>query len=129
MTTLNLIKKAAQAIKKNHSLFVTTGSGMLAESGVEPLRGTYGLWKQYPVLQKMGQTYEKLNSLETFQNDPHNFWYLFGNLYNKYRDAEPHQGYYDLLEIVKYTKGRDGWFLYHEGIDLLYERAGKIRIF
>lgn len=59
-----------------------------------------------------------------FQYAPSTFWYLFGNLYNKYREAEPHQGYYDLLDILNHLKGPDGWFLYHEGTDLLYEKAG-----
>ncbi len=85
-----MIKKAAQAIKKNHVLFVTTGSGMGAESGIEPIRGTYGLWKQYPVLKKEKLTFERIYNMETFQNEPHQFWYFFGNLYNKLRDAEPH---------------------------------------
>jgi NAD-dependent SIR2 family protein deacetylase len=39
-------------------------------------------------------------------------------------DAEPHQGYADLLEILRATKGEDGWFIYHEGIDNMYEKAG-----
>ncbi len=45
---MSRIKLAAQAIHKNHALLVTTGSGMMADSGVPPLRGTAGLWPQYP---------------------------------------------------------------------------------
>ena len=44
-------------------------------------------------------------------------------MYNSYRDAEPHEGYYDLLKILDSTKPNRNWFVYHEGTDLLYERA------
>lgn len=117
------IRKAVGALQKNHSIIVTTGSGMLADSGVPPLRGTAGLWKQYPNLKKKGITFEMLWNDSTFMNHPSLFWYFFGSLYNKYQEADPHEGYADLLEILRYLKGNDGWFLYHEGTDTMYERA------
>jgi hypothetical protein len=43
--------------------------------------------------------------------------------YNKYADAEPHQGYADLLDITKLKPAK--WFLYHEGLDDVYTKAGK----
>jgi NAD-dependent SIR2 family protein deacetylase len=97
---------------------------MLADSGVPPLRGTAGLWKQYPHLRKQGVTFEKIWNDNTFRESPQLFWYFFGSLYNQYQEAEPHQGYTDLLEILRYLKGEDGWFIFHEGTDILYERAG-----
>ena len=121
---MSAIRKALGALQKNHSILVTSGSGMLADSGVVPLRGTAGLWKQYPGLKKQGITFEQMWNDSTFRDHPGLFWYLFGSLYNQYQEAEPHQGYADLLEILHALKGDDGWFIYHEGIDNLYERAG-----
>lgn len=39
--------------------------------------------------------------------------------------AKPHEGYYDLLDILETIKGDGNWFLYHSGIDNLYQKAGK----
>ena len=99
---------------------------MLADSGVEPLRGTFGVWKYHPMLKKLGITFDDLVREDFFQAHPSKFWYFWGSMYNRYRDLEPHEGYRELLEMLRYLKGDDGWFLYHEGIDLLYERAGKV---
>jgi NAD-dependent SIR2 family protein deacetylase len=73
---------------------------------------------------KAGITFEEMVHTNMFIESPQTFWYLFGNLYNKYKEAEPHEGYSDLLKILTSLKGQDGWFLYHEGTDLLYEKAG-----
>lgn len=43
---------AAQALKKNHALLITTGSGMTADSGIPTFRGTPGLWKHYPIFRQ-----------------------------------------------------------------------------
>ena len=42
-----LIKKAAEIIKSARSLFVLTGAGISAESGIPTFRGADGLWKNY----------------------------------------------------------------------------------
>ena len=39
------------------------------------------------------------------------------------RDLEPHEGYHQLLDMLLRVKGANDWFVYHEGVDLLYERA------
>lgn len=99
---------------------------MLADSGVPPLRGTLGLWNNYPALKQQGIPFEHMVHIDMFDQDPSKFWYLQGDLYNKYKEAEPHTGYADLLEILKMSEKQ--WFLYHEGTDLLYEKAGNYNI-
>jgi NAD-dependent SIR2 family protein deacetylase len=64
------VRKAVGALTKNHSILVTSGSGMLADSGVPPLRGTAGLWKQYPNLKKKGLSFDKLWNEGTFRENP-----------------------------------------------------------
>jgi len=67
---MSAVRKALAALQKNHSILVTSGSGMLADSGVQPLRGTAGVWKQYPRLKKEGIKFEHLWNDMTFQSNP-----------------------------------------------------------
>ncbi len=60
------LRRAAQALIKNHTTIVTSGSGMLADSGVPILRGTAGIWKNFPVLKKNKITFEKINTHSFF---------------------------------------------------------------
>jgi len=57
---MDLALKAANAIQKNHSIFVTTGSGMLADSGFTPTRGTRGMWQELPILKKQGLRFDDM---------------------------------------------------------------------
>lgn len=84
-------------------------------------------------LLSFGTCLGKCNGLALFVSSKQFYWINrynsilndYSNLYNKYNDVEPHEGYSDLLEILQTLKG-DKWFLYHEGLDLLYERAGMV---
>jgi NAD-dependent SIR2 family protein deacetylase len=65
-------------LKKNHAILVVSGSGMLADSGIEPFRGSVGMWKQFPVLKKQALTFESMVHSQMFNFNPTKFWYLFG---------------------------------------------------
>ena len=53
------------------------------------------------------------------------YWYVYGHILNRLNVVEPHEGYADLSAIMRYhTQGKDpNWFIYHQGLDDLYERA------
>lgn len=102
----NKFKVAAQAIIRNNTLLVCSGSGMTADCSVpyfetsvdeKPkipiIRGTVGLWKHFPAFRKQMLTYENLIEASFFKNYPDEFWYVFGQLYNKLIWAKPHEGY------------------------------------
>ena len=72
------LSKAAQALKKNHSLLVTSGTGMAAESGVPSFRGTKGLWERFPKLREHKVYFDDLVEEDFFRQEPEIFWYVYG---------------------------------------------------
>ena len=57
---------------------MTSGSGFTADSGVPVLRGTSGLWRQYPALKKLKIRFEELNEASFFEENPEVYWYVYG---------------------------------------------------
>ena len=49
---------------------------------------------------------------------------MYGDLYNRYRKARPHQGYAKLKEIIEMAQKQQKHFIYHAGIDKLYLQSG-----
>lgn len=76
------IRRAAQAIIKNNSLIIASGSGMTAECPLIPdsptyegnkipiLRGTHGLWKNYPAMRKKMILFDDLVESSFFKEKP-----------------------------------------------------------
>ena len=46
---MNKIRQAVEAIRRNHSILVTSGTGMTVDSGLPYFRGSIGLWRNYPI--------------------------------------------------------------------------------
>lgn len=72
------VNKAAQALLKNHTVFVTSGSGLAADSGLPIFRGTAGLWKHYPSFKKDKITFDDFVKAEFFEQESKRFWYVYG---------------------------------------------------
>jgi len=102
----NKLIKASQAILKNTTLIVCSGSGMTADcvlggndspswegNHIPVFRGTFGLWKEYPAFRKQLIMFEELVQESFFKQHPHKFWFVYGDLLNKINRAKPHQGY------------------------------------
>lgn len=97
------LRKAAQAIVKNNGLLITSGSGMAADCRVDSksyhgdrlpfFRGTHGLWSTFPVLKKKLFSFDDFVTEDFLKDEPSTFWYVWGEIYNRYRHAVPHQGY------------------------------------
>ena len=68
------------------------------------MRGTYGLWKNYPVIKQNRILFEQLQAPDFFKNFPSNYWYVYGDMYNKMKAAEAHSGYSDLGQIIDIIK-------------------------
>ena len=47
------------------------------------LRGTHGLWKHFPVLKHDLVTFEDFVAESFFKQNPHRFWYVYGEIYNR----------------------------------------------
>lgn len=127
--------KASQAILKNTSLLVCSGSGFTADcelEGVSPsfegnrvpiLRGTYGLWKHFPAMRRDLVSFDDFVAENYFKTQPERFWYVYGDIYNKLQRAEPHLGYQALQDIIVEGDKLDKYWIYHDGVDNLYQRA------
>jgi len=99
-------------------LFVLTGAGVSAESGLATFRGSGGLWNGYRV--------EQVATPEAWEEDPALVW----NFYSKRRRdalaAAPNAGHLALAAIER--KMGDRFYLCTQNVDDLHERAGSVRV-
>ena len=51
------------------------------------------------MLADKGIDYKELITQEYLDKDPAKWWYFYGRRYEKYREAQPHEGYGKLREI------------------------------
>ena len=99
----NKLRKAAQAIIKNNSLLITSGSGMAADcqlsgksfegDSLPVFRGTHGLWKHYPVLKQKLIGFDEFIEEDFFKDNLNAFWYVWGDVFMRQKLAKPHLGY------------------------------------
>ena len=101
--------RASQAILKNTVLLVCSGSGMQADcklieespsyegNTIPVMRGTRGLWTHYPAMRRNMILYEDLVSEPFFKMNPHRYWYVYGDLFNKMQRSLLHKGYSSLV--------------------------------
>lgn len=61
-----MIEKAFEILNSSKSLFILTGAGISAESGIPTFRGADGLWKNYSATE--------LATPEAFEKDPELVW-------------------------------------------------------
>jgi NAD-dependent deacetylase len=99
-------------------LFVLTGAGISAESGLATFRGSGGLWNGYRV--------EQVATPEAWAADPLLVWRFYSM---RRRDAlvvEPNAAHRALAEIEQQLSDR--FYLCTQNVDDLHERAGSRRI-
>lgn len=97
-------------------LFVLTGAGMSAESGISTFRDSGGLWDKYPVME--------VASADGFRRNPA----LIHEFYNARRrellKAQPNAGHKALAQLER-------WYdvdIITQNVDNLHERAGSSRV-
>ncbi len=109
---------------KNHSqkhssktIFILTGAGISAESGIKTFRDDNGLWENHPI--------DKVATPEGFLQDPG----LVHHFYNQRRRALlsenilPNEAHLALANLEKYFPGKT--IIVTQNIDNLHERAGS----
>lgn len=99
-------------------LFVLTGAGISAESGLATFRGSGGLWNGYRV--------EQVATPEAWQADPALVWHFYSM---RRRDAEPalpNAAHLALAELER--RMGDRFYLVTQNVDDLHERAGSQRV-
>jgi NAD-dependent deacetylase len=96
------------------SIFVLTGSGISAESGLPTFRGIGGLWRTHRV--------EELASPEGFARDPRLVWTWYNERRRAHRTVEPSAAHAALAEIER--RAAD-FTLATQNVDSLHLRAGS----
>ena len=109
-----MIEKAVQILKQAESLFVLTGAGVSAESGIPTFRGTDGLWKNYSATD--------LATPEAFQRNPELVWEWYHWRQSLILKAQPNAAHYAIVELERRCKK---FLLLTQNVDNLHRRAGS----
>lgn len=99
-------------------LFVLTGAGISAESGLATFRGSGGLWNGYRV--------EEVATPEAWRADPALVWRFYSMRRQDARAAEPNDAHRALAAIEQQLGER--FLLVTQNVDDLHERAGSQRV-
>jgi NAD-dependent deacetylase len=102
----------------NDRLFVLTGAGISAESGLATFRGSGGLWNGYRV--------EEVATPGAWDADPELVWRFYSMRRRDALAAQPNAAHVALAEIEQ--KLGDQFYLCTQNVDDLHERAGSHRI-
>ena len=108
-----------EAIKKADVVIITAGAGMGVDSGLPDFRGNEGMWKAYPALKGIG--FSTIANPAAFSNDPEKAWAFYGHRYDLYKNTIPHEGFTQLLELVKTKKDH---FVVTSNVDGAFQKAG-----
>jgi NAD-dependent deacetylase len=105
-------------ISPQDRLFVLTGAGISAESGLATFRGGGGLWNGYRV--------EEVATPEAWQADPALVWRFYSQRRRDALAAQPNAAHIALAKIEE--RLGDRFYLCTQNVDDLHERAGSHRI-
>ncbi len=103
-------------------LFVLTGAGISAESGLATFRGSGGLWN--------GHRVEEVATPEAWQANPALVWRFYSKRRRDALAAQPNAAHKALAEIEQRLAkiNPENFYLCTQNVDDLHERAGSHRI-
>ena len=99
-------------------VFVLTGAGVSAESGLKTFRDQGGLWE--------GHRLEDVATPEAWQEDPARVWRFYSQRRRDARQAQPNPAHRALADLERAIGDR--FFLCTQNVDDLHERAGSRRL-
>lgn len=103
------------AISPVDRIFVLTGAGVSAESGIPTFRGVGGLWRNYRI--------EEVASPHAWRRDPRLVWEFYSMRRRVAAVAKPNPAHVALAKLEQ--KLRDRLFLCTQNVDDLHEQAGS----
>lgn len=104
----------AALCERPRRVFVLTGAGISAESGIPTFRGAGGYWRQLNPME--------LASMEGFERNPKRTWEWYIERRANIREAQPNAGHRALARL----EGRAGeMMIATQNIDGLHQRAGS----
>ena len=105
-------------LSRDDRVFVLTGAGVSAESGLPTFRGMNGLWRGYQV--------EEVATPEAFGADPALVWQFYSERRQRHQTVQPNPAHLDLAELERALADR--FFLCTQNVDSLHEQAGSQRV-
>jgi NAD-dependent deacetylase len=99
-------------------LFVLTGAGISAESGIPTFRDAGGLWRNY--------RFEDVASPDAWHHDPRLVWDFYSMRRRVAAAAKPNPGHFALATLETSLSSR--FFLCTQNVDNLHERGGSRHI-
>jgi len=109
---------AAISIAPDDRVFVLTGAGISAESGLPTFRASDGLWAGHPI--------EDVCTPEAWERNPGLVWEFYSARREAGAKAEPNPAHFALAELEARLGER--YFLCTQNVDDLHERAGSGRL-
>ncbi|HEX4319261.1 MAG TPA: NAD-dependent deacylase [Acidobacteriaceae bacterium] len=105
-------------ISPEDRVFVLTGAGISAESGLPTFRASDGLWA--------GHRIEDVCTPEAWENDPELVWQFYSARREAAMEAMPNPAHYALAELESQLGER--YLLCTQNVDNLHEKAGSRRL-
>jgi len=105
-------------IRNSDHIFVLTGAGVSAESGIPTFRGQDSLWE--------GHRLEDVATPEAFRRDPELVWRFYSMRRSVAANCKPNAGHVALAKLEERLPGR--FLLCTQNVDSLHEAAGSKEI-
>lgn len=107
-----------QRLSSEDRVFVLTGAGVSAESGLPTFRGADGLWR--------GNRVEEVATPRAFAADPEMVWQFYSERRQRHETVQPNPAHFALAELERALGDR--FFLCTQNVDSLHELAGSRRL-
>jgi NAD-dependent protein deacetylase/lipoamidase len=102
-------------VESGDRIFVLTGAGISAESGVKTFRDAGGLWEEHRI--------EDVATPEGFARDPRAVWRFYSERRKQASGVQPNPAHFALARLQHQIGNR--LFLCTQNVDPLHERAGS----
>jgi NAD-dependent deacetylase len=106
------------SVSPTDRIFVLTGAGISAESGLPTFRAEDGLWAGYRV--------EDVCTPDAWDRNPAGVWAFYSQRREQGQKAKPNPAHVALAELEAQIPGR--FFLCTQNVDDLHERAGSVNL-
>jgi NAD-dependent deacetylase len=103
------------SVSSTDRLFILTGAGVSAESGIPTFRGVDGLWRNYRI--------EEVASPGAWHRDPRLVWEFYSMRRRVALVAKPNPAHFALSKLECTLQGR--LFVCTQNVDNLHEQAGS----
>ena len=107
-----------QSLSSRDRVFVLTGAGVSAESGLPTFRGADGLWR--------GHRVQDVATPEAFRANPEMVWQFYSERRKRHATVTANAAHFALAELEQALGER--FFLCTQNVDSLHEQAGSQRI-